>query len=194
MRTERGAQRKTAELPEARRRTHLVVFDDPATTLSAVKRLRAGGYTVEDVHSPFPIHGLEEALGARETRLGFATLVGGILGCTLAFMLQIWTHAVDWPLNIGGKTNVALPGTVPVAFELTVLFAAFATVGGLLVRSRLRPKGAGRTPPSQPLAGVTDDRFAVLVSERDASFSVAAFRTLLAELHPLEVHEGWRVQ
>jgi hypothetical protein len=168
-------------------RQHWLVFDDPEQTLSAVKRLRGAGYEIADVHSPFPVHGLDEALGWRDTRLPWATLVGGGLGLCIAMALQTWTHALDWPLNIGGKTDLAIPALVPVAFELTVLLAAFATVGGLLVRSRLKPTSGGDLPAGQPLADVTDNRFVVRVVERDGSFAPEDFERLVKRLRPRKV-------
>lgn len=175
-----------------RRRVHALSFDDPLRTLEAVRTLRARGYEVFDVYSPFLVHGMAEELGLPPSRLGWATFVGGLVGGTAAFGFQIWTHAIDWPLSIGGKSPLALPAQVPVSFELTVLFAAFATVGGLLASRRLFPRVESR-PAAQPHPAVTDDRFVVLVVERDAGFSPAGFRELVRGLGPLEVSERWRV-
>lgn len=175
-----------------RRRLHAVAFDDPHRTLEAVRALRAAGFEVHDVHAPFPIHGIEEALGLPPSRLGRTAFLGGLAGAVVAFGLQVWTHAYDWPLVIGGKSPLALPSQVPVSFELTVLFAAVATVAGLLARRRLFPR-VGHRPPTQPGPGVTDDRFVVVVVERDAGFSSARFDAVLSRLHPVEVTEGWRV-
>lgn len=171
-------------------RIHTLVFDGPEQTLEAVRRLRGDGFEVADVHTPFPVHGMDEALGLRPTRLGMATLVGGIAGGSLKLLFQSWVHVVDWPYNIGGKPDLAFPALVPVTFEITVLFAAFATLGALFVGRRLYPRFK---VPSQPHPGVTDDRFVVLVLENDAGFSLARFKALCAALGPHEVHEGWRV-
>lgn len=171
---------------------HLVIFDDPVVTLAAVKRLKAEGFHIDDVHSPFPVHGMHEALGMRESRLPWATLVGGSVGLVIAIFLQTWTHSVDWPLNIGGKSLLAIPAIIPVCFELTVLIAAFATVGTLLARSKLTPSLAEARPKLQPIDGVTDDRFVVLVAERDGSFSVDEFDRICDELNPKEVIRQWR--
>jgi hypothetical protein len=175
-----------------RRRIHTLAFDDPARTLSAVKALRADGFEVDDVHTPYAVHGMDEALGLPATRLGLATLAGGLLGAAVAFGFQAWTHAIDWPLVIGGKSPLALPAQVPVSFELTVLFAAFATVGTLLARRRLFPRFAVQSP-TQPGLGVTDDRFVVLVVERDGGFRSARLRELGRELGAVDAVEGWRV-
>jgi hypothetical protein len=187
-----SADRALASSPGSRRRIHTLAFDDPSRALTAVRTLIADGFEVEDVHTPYAVHGMDEALGLPGTRLGLATLAGGLLGAGVAFGFQIWTHAIDWPLVIGGKSPLALPAQVPVSFELTILFAAFATVGTLLVRRRLFPRAAVM-PPTQPGLGVTDDRFVVLVVERDAGFRPARLRELVRELEPVETVEGWRV-
>lgn len=171
---------------------HVLLFDDPERTVDAVRALRGRGFEVADVHSPFPVHGLDEALGLPPTRISRATLVGALVGLTVAGTFQVWSHTRGWPLLIGGKSNLAIPALIPVGFELTILFAAFATVGTLLVRSRLFPR-AGSAPASQPDLRATDDRFAVVVCERDGGFSAAGFREACAELAPVEVRMGWRI-
>ena len=120
--------------------------------------------------------------------------MGGALGCITAFAFQIWIHTVAWPLNIGGKSDLALPALVPVAFELTVLFAAFATFFLLLGRAGLLPKLTNGTPQLQPHLRVNDDRFVVLVAENDASFDRSHFLALCRDLAPAEIIESWRVE
>ena len=139
-----SADRAVASPTGSRRRIHTMAFDDPSRALAAVRALRADGFEVDDVHTPYAVHGMDEALGLPETRLGLATLAGGLLGAGVAFGFQFWTHAVDWPLVIGGKSPLALPAQVPVSFELTILFAAFATVGTFLARRRLFPRATTR--------------------------------------------------
>lgn len=168
------------------RLVHALVFEDPQQTLDAVTTLRARGVEVQDVHTPFAVHGMDEALGLRETRLPYATLVGGICGLGLALGFQIWTHTIDWPHNIGGKTDLAFPALVPVSFELTVLLASIATLVALLFAAKLRPFKR----PKQPTPRVTDDQFVVLVVDPDGE-SAPRLRALWAALEPTEVIEGW---
>jgi len=175
-----------------RTRVHRLVFSRPEETIHAVQRLRQEGFCVDDVYTPFPVHGLPEAMGMPDTRLGWATFVGGLTGGTAMLAFQAWVHVVDWPLVIGGKSLLAWPALIPVTFELTVLCAAFATIGGLFARRRLYPRLDG-SAPTLPHPRVTDDSFVVLVVERDASFSPEAFRQLCAELGATEVNEGWSV-
>lgn len=176
-----------------RSRAHTVAFTDPDAAIAAVRRLGALGFVVSDAYTPFPVHGMDEALGLRPTRLPLATLVGGVAGGSLALSFMIWTHAYDWPLNIGGKSDLSLPGIIPVAFELTVLLAAFATVSALFLRGRLWPRLRGETAPGQPHPAVTDDRFVLVVEERDGSFDRARFRAACADLGAAAVTEDWKV-
>lgn len=185
--------RRTEERAPERGRVHMLVFDEPHATVAAVRRLRSEGFDVADVHSPFPLHGADEALGLPPTRIALATLIGGLIGGIGKLAFQGWVHVVDWPMNIGGKPDTALPALVPVTFELTVLVAAFATLGTLFLRRRLFPRLVPAPAPRQPHPRVTDDRFAVLVIERDASFAPDRFRRLVEALGPVELVEDWRV-
>lgn len=174
-------------------RVHTVAFEDADEALRAAVRLKQAGFEIVDVHSPCPIHGLDDALGWRETRLGYVTLAGGLFGLTAGLSLQVYTHGFDWPLNIGGKTALAWPAMAPVMFELTVLIAAFATVFGLFFRRRLRPRWNPGKPIGQPGPGVTDNRFVILVLEQDGGFSPKNFDRLCEELRPVEVVNSWKV-
>ena len=176
---------------DKRARIHAVIVDDPSLTLRTVKHLRQNGFRVDDVHSPYPVHGMAEAIGMRDTHLAYATAAGGALGILLGLGFQAWTSTVDWPLNVGGKTDLALLALAPVTFELGVLCAAFATVLTVVIRSRHYPKG--ERPETQAIAAVTDDRFVILVREEDAAFDGKAFRRLLDGVGVREVMEAWKV-
>ncbi len=117
----------------------LGVYDDEDVLLKAVGAVREAGIKIDEVYSPFPVHGLDEELGYKKSRLPIAAFMFGALGTTLALTMQIWMLGIDWPMIIGGKNFVALPDFVPVTFELTVLLAAFGMVGTFLVSSDLKP-------------------------------------------------------
>lgn len=103
-------------------------FNDENVLFPAVKHTRKAGYKIHDVYTPFPIHGLDAALGLRDTSLHTAGFVYGITGTTVAFSFITWALAYDWPMNIGGKPFFSLPAWIPIMFELTVLFAAVGMV------------------------------------------------------------------
>ena len=148
------------------RRLHIGFFEDDRDLLDAVRECRRREIPVVDVVSPFPIHGVDQALGIRPSRLGWVTFAGGAAGCALGLWLQYWTSAVDWPLNVGGKPFDSLPAFIPVVFELTILLAGLATALLLLVRCGLWP---GRKAPAG-LEATTDGRMALILAQSDASF------------------------
>src|SRR3954470_2478711 len=106
----------------------VAAFDDEAVLFPAVKKVRTAGYKIHDVYTPFPVHGLDHALGLRETSLHTAGFIYGIIGTTTALTCMGWVFTVDWPMNIGGKPHFALPAWIPITFELTVLFASVGMV------------------------------------------------------------------
>lgn len=103
-------------------------FNDEEVLFPAVKKVRNAGYKIQDVYTPYPVHGLDKALGMRDTSLHTAGFVYGITGTTTAISCMSWIFTKDWPMNIGGKPNLPLPAFIPIIFELTVLFAAVGMV------------------------------------------------------------------
>ncbi|MCA8980778.1 MAG: DUF3341 domain-containing protein [Planctomycetes bacterium] len=156
------------------RHLHIGYFDDERRLLGAARECRDRGIPVVDAISPFPVHGIDEALGIRPSRLPWVTLVGGTAGAVLGLLLQYWTAGVNWPLNVGGKPLDSFPAFVPVAFELTILFAGLSTAGALLLRSRIWPGRGVR----RGFETTTDGTHALVLEERDASFESREFREL----------------
>ncbi|MGK2861164.1 MAG: DUF3341 domain-containing protein [Chitinophagaceae bacterium] len=103
-------------------------FYDEAVLFPAVKKVRRAGYKIHDVYTPFPIHGLDKAMGLRDTSLHVAGFIYGITGTSTAIGFITWALSVDWPLNFGGKPFFSLPAWIPIIFELTVLFASVGMV------------------------------------------------------------------
>lgn len=115
------------------------IFDDEDVLLHAVEQIRGKGVRIHEVYSPFPVHGLDEALGYRRTRLPKAAFLFGMTGTILALFTQIWMLGFDWPMIIGGKNFASLPPFVPVTFEFTVLLSAFGMVGTFFIVSDMKP-------------------------------------------------------
>lgn len=115
------------------------VYDDDDVILHAVPKIRKSGVKIMEVYSPFPIHGLDVALGHPRTRIGIAAFLFGLTGCCTALTLTIWTMGIDWPMIVGGKDPISIPNYIPVTFELTVLFTAFGMVITFLVSNGLIP-------------------------------------------------------
>jgi hypothetical protein len=123
------------------RDTHFVlgVFDDEDVLLHAVEEVRASGVKIDEVYSPYPVHGLDEVLGYKRSRLPIAAFLFGMLGTTLALTMQYYMMSFDWPMIIGGKDYASFPAFIPVTFEMTVLLAAFGMVGVFMISSNLKP-------------------------------------------------------
>jgi hypothetical protein len=115
------------------------IFNDEDVLLQAVSNIRGNGIKIEEVYSPFPVHGLDEALGYKRSRLPIAAFLFGMTGTCTALLMQFWMLGFDWPMIIGGKNHVSLPPFIPVTFEMTVLFAAFGMVGTFLIVSDMKP-------------------------------------------------------
>lgn len=115
------------------------VFDDEEAVLGGIRQVRESGLKIHDVFSPFPVHGIDEALGLKRTRLPIAAFLFGLTGTTLALTMQIWMLGYDWPMIIGGKNFASLPPFIPVTFELTVLLSALGMVATFMISSDLKP-------------------------------------------------------
>jgi hypothetical protein len=164
----------------------LAEFHDPASLVAAAKRATEAGYRRVDAFSPFPVHGLDDALKFHDRRLPLLVLGGGITGALAGFGLQVWINLIEYPLNVGGKPHFSWPMFIPVTFETTVLFAAFAAVFGMIVLNGLpQPYHPVFNAPRFALA--SRDRFFLLIEAADPKFDRASTRAFLDTLHPHEV-------
>lgn len=163
-------------------------YEDENQLLDAARKVRDSGYSRTDAFTPFPVHGIDEALGIKPTVLPWFTLVAGATGTTVALVMQIYLNAVDYPYIISGKPFVSLPAFIPVAFELTVLFAAFTTVFAMLGLNGL-PMFSNPVFTNPKFDRVTDDRFFLWVDSRDKYFNSDKVKNLLAETGALGVDE-----
>lgn len=151
-------------------KTLVGIFDSDHAILAAARAARKKGLEVRDAYTPFPVHGMDDALGLPPSWLSRACFVLGASGLTFALSFQYWVSLFNWPMNIGGKTFDASPALVPIAFEITVLVAGVGTVVTLLVFRGLLP---GKNSPYSGL-GATDDKF-LLVIDGAAEDSLRAF-------------------
>jgi len=159
----------------------VAAFASPEQLLEAARAARKAGYRQIDAFTPFPVHGLDKALGLERSKLGYIVLGAGLMGAAAALLLQWWTAAVDYPLVIGGKPYFHLEFSIPVTFELTVLFAAFAAVLGMLFFNRL-PQLYHPVFTAESFARATDDAFLLLIESQDPQFNPEACKDLLRSL------------
>jgi len=158
-------------------------FDDEAVLFPAVKKVRMSGYKIHDVYTPFAVHGLDHALGLRETSLHTAGFIYGITGTSTALGGISYVLTYDWPLNFGGKPHFALPAWIPIIFELTVLFAAVGMVLTFCYLCQLAPF----VKKHHFHARATDDLF-VMVIECTAKTNVDDLQAFLKNNGALEVN------
>ena len=156
-------------------------FETPGALLEAARRLREAGYRKFDVHSPFPIHGMNKAQGLGASFIGPLVLGGGAAALAGGLALQIWTMAIDYPVALSGKPYLSIPAFIPVAFETTILFASLTAVFGMLVLNFL-PMLYHPLLKHERFARVTDDGFIVSIEARDPRFDPDKTRQLLESL------------
>ncbi|MBI2150117.1 MAG: DUF3341 domain-containing protein [Acidobacteria bacterium] len=135
-------------------------LDPDEDLVREVREARKRGNIIEDVYTPYAVHGLSEALGLKRSRLPKLCLILGVSGAVFATVFQLWASAIDWPINVGGKPWNSLPAFIPISFEAAILIAGLGTVFAFLFVSRLWP---GRRPDTLH-ASVTNDRFAIQVA------------------------------
>jgi hypothetical protein len=158
----------------------LAEFEDVDSILHASRHLRDAGYARWDVHSPFPVHGLDAAMGIRPTILPWLVLGAGLTGLVTGLALQWFTNLFDYPYLISGKPLVSLPAWIPVTFELTILFAALTAVFGMLILNRL-PHLYNPLFRSRRFRRVTNDRFFIVVDASDPKFNREQLEAKLKE-------------
>jgi hypothetical protein len=170
----------------------LAEFTTPEVLLAAAAEVRDAGFRHWDAHAPFPVHGLNDAMGIRQTKLPLFVLGGGITGGGLALLMQWWMNAIDYPLIISGKPFFSLPANIPVYFELTVLFSALGAFLGMLAFNLL-PEYSHPLFSSERFRRATQDRFFISIEARDPKFDpakVQAFLECLGSTHVERVEES----
>jgi hypothetical protein len=181
LRSLRAAAPLLNQLPNGPYYGVLAEFATPADLYHACERVRDEGFTRWDAHTPFPVHGLQKAMGLRASPLPWIVLVTGLGGAALGFLLQWWVHVEAYPLVISGKPYNAWPAFIPITFELGVLFASLGAVLGMLGLNRL-PMHYHPLFRSKVFERVTDDAFFISIESWDPRFDPSATRTLLESL------------
>lgn len=156
----------------------LAEYPGPSELKAAARQVRDAGYSRWDCYSPFPVHGIDPAMGIRPTRLPWIVFLGGLTGLALGLLLQWWANTSHWPWIVSGKPFFSLPANIPIAFETTVLCAAFAAFFGMWALNRL-PRPWHPLFASARFARVTSNGFFIAIEAGDEGFDLAATGALL---------------
>jgi hypothetical protein len=165
----------------------LAEFPQPEDLLRAAAAAHAAGYRRMDAYTPFPVHGLSDAIGFHSTRLPVIVLIGGILGAFFGFGLQYWYEVIHYPMNVGGRPHNSWPAFIIITFECTILFAALSAVLGMLALN-------GLPQPYHPLFNVPQfelasrSHFFLCLEARDPKFDLDQARDFLEDLNPMCIY------
>lgn len=161
-------------------------FPSSAAVYHAAEQVRDAGFQKWDVFAPFPIHGIDEAIGMKRTKLPLIVAGGAITGISVALLMQFWMSAVDYPLMVQGKPYGAWEPFVPITFELGVLFSAFASLIGMLALNGL-PRWNHPLLKSERFLRVSDDRFVIVIEAGDPKFQGSDTVSMLQGLGATDV-------
>jgi len=153
-------------------------FDSAAKIYKACEKVRDGGFTKWDACTPFPVHGLDDAMGLKPSRLPWFVLIAGIMGCVISMGGMIYLAAYEQPLNIGGKPLWSIPAFIPITFEVTVLFSALTAAFGMFVINRL-PTFNHAVFNSERFERVTNDKFFIIIDQDDPKFRPSETSSML---------------
>ena len=156
----------------------LAEFETPGAILHACDLVRQAGYRNWDAHTPFPVHGLDRAMGLRPSKLPWIVLAMALSGTTIAMAFQGWVAAIDYPLVISGKPLFSWQAFVPVTFEVTILLGAIGAVFGMLALNRL-PRHNNWRFHSKRFERASDDGFFISIDAEDPRFDREATERML---------------
>ncbi len=158
----------------------MAVFETPADAMHAAERVRDAGYSKWDVHTPFPVHGLDAAMGISNSKVGWFTFIGGATGYTTGMIMIWWMNAFDYKIVIGGKPMFSPFYAFPVSYELTILFASFGSLIGMALLNRLPRLHHPLLKNRRFCQGASHDKFILVIETADPKFNADETRKLLA--------------
>lgn len=163
-------------------------FNSPKEIINVAKEIKKTNIEKFETYTPFPIHGMDSAMGLKDSKLAWLSLIGGLTGLTIGTTLQIWTSAVDYPIVVSGKEFISLPAFLPVSFELTILLTAFATVFGMFAINKL-PQLYSTEFNHSSFNEVTDDKFFVSIDSTDKNFDKDLLIKIINDNNGEEIEE-----
>jgi hypothetical protein len=153
-------------------------FETPADAMHAAEKVRDAGFNRWDVFTPYPVHGMDKAMGLKNSKVGWFSFLGGVTGYTTGMLMIWWMNAVDYPIMIGGKPMFSPWAAFPPSYELTILFGSFGALGGMLFLNRL-PRLHHPLLKHKRFALATHDKFFIVIETTDPKYSETETRKLL---------------
>ncbi len=166
----------------------MALFDTPADIFHAAEKVRDAGFKKWDVFTPFPIHGMDDAMGLKRSRVPLFTLIGGIIGFFTGMFIAWYMGEYDYNLIVGGKPYFSPIFTFPVAYEMTILLAAFGTFFGMFITNML-PQHYHSAMNYKNWPQITDDKFALMIESKDSKYDKEKVKELLREIGGKEIEE-----
>lgn len=158
------------------------LFDTPDQIIHAAEKVSSSGYKKFDVLTPYPVHGMDDAMALKQSKIGWVALLAGMSGTSLAFLMIWWMVGVNYPNIFGGKPFFNLPASIPIMFELTVLISALTLVGSLIAIFMKLPNNANPIMDTEFIKRVTSDKFGIYIEASDAKFKLEEVRAMFEEL------------
>lgn len=166
----------------------LALFETAPDIYHAAEKVRDAGFKRWDVYTPFPVHGMDEAMGLKRSKVPLFVFCGGITGFTTAMIMVWWMNKFNYPLIVGGLPYFSPIFPFPIAYELTILLSAFGAFFGQFITNRL-PQHYHPVMNYEKFAALTDDKFAIVIETTDPRYDPAKIRALFAEIGAAEVVE-----
>ena len=168
------------------------LFDTPDKIINAAKKTTEAGYKKFDVNTPYPVHGMDKAMGMGQSNIGYVTLFFGLSGAVFIFLFMWWTLASSYNIVVGGKPFLSAPAFIPITFETTVLFAAVATVVGMIAVYFKLPANSHPLHNTEYMKAVSEDKYGLIIEEDDKLFdkdNVTAFLKNLGAYKIIDVYQ-----
>jgi len=163
------------------------LFNKPDEIIDAAKKTNAAGYKKYDVNTPYPVHGMDSAMGMGQSKVGFVTLFFGLFGATFIFLFMWWSTASSYSIVVGGKPFLSTPAFIPITFETTVLFAAISTVVGMIAVFFKLPANSHPIHDTDYMKAVSGDKYGLVIEAEDEKFNKAEVTEFLKGLGAYKV-------
>ncbi|HKI77168.1 MAG TPA: quinol:electron acceptor oxidoreductase subunit ActD [Ignavibacteriaceae bacterium] len=165
------------------------LFKSPDEIINAAKKTTSAGYKKFDVNTPYPVHGMDGAMGLGQSKIGFVTLFFGLTGAAFIFLFMWWSFAASYNIVVGGKPFLAAPAFIPITFETTVLFAAISTVVGMIAVYFKLPDNSHPLHDTEYMKAVSGDKFGLVIEAEDSQFVKVKVSEFLNGLGAYKIEE-----